>query len=313
MEKFITCNGIPVRVATYGERFSGGSAALLLHGYMESLEVWEKFAGQLGKSVYTVTLDLPGHGFSGAHPEVNSMELMADVVSEVCTQLSADKVAVVGHSMGGYVALALAERYPALVSSLCLLHSTPNADAEEKKLQRDREIALIAGGKKELLVSQNISMMFAADNETRLYEPIADIEACALIADDAGTIASLRGMKERKDMNEFLKTFDKPLLFVFGKKDRYISWETAKALIERFPHAQALVLENSGHAGFIEEEEVTLSALKSFILHGSPYFANHLIISLPLAKTNSMMMMINPTICERSKNLSLGLRPLTIS
>ncbi|MDR0712234.1 MAG: alpha/beta hydrolase [Prevotellaceae bacterium] len=265
MEKFIICRDIPVRVAAYGKHQENGCAVVLLHGYLESLEVWDKLAGQLGKSAYTIALDLPGHGLSGTHPEINSMELTADVVSEVCARQSVSKVAVVGHSMGGYVALALAEKYPSLVSSLCLLHSTPNADTEEKKLQRDREMALIAGGKKEMIASQSIPLMFAADNEARLYEPIADLKTCALIADDAGTIASLRGMKERKDMSEFLMTFDKPLLFVFGKKDRHIPWETAKTLIECFPHAQVLALENSGHAGFIEEEEVTLGAIQAFV------------------------------------------------
>ncbi|MDR1022816.1 MAG: alpha/beta hydrolase [Prevotellaceae bacterium] len=269
MEKFITCSGMPVRVATYGNRSDNGSAALLLHGYLESLEVWGNFAEQLGRHVYTVALDLPGHGLSDTHPEVNSMELMADVAAEACAQLSAGRVAAIGHSMGGYVALALAKKYPALVSSLCLLHSTPNADTEEKKLQRDHEIALIAEGKKETLAQQSISMLFAADNASRLYEPIADIETCALIADDTGTIASLRGMKEREDMNEFLKTFGKPLLFVFGKKDRHISWEAASATVERFPQAQLLALENSGHAGFIEEEEIVLATIKSFALKKS--------------------------------------------
>ncbi|MDR0414124.1 MAG: alpha/beta hydrolase [Prevotellaceae bacterium] len=265
MEKFITCSGIPVRVVTYGNRSDSGSAALLLHGYMESVEVWENFAEQLGRHVYTVALDLPGHGLSGTHSEVNSMELMADVTGEACANLSVGRVVAIGHSMGGYVALALAKSRPALVSSLCLMHATPNADDEEAKRQRDREIALIGAGKREMLVSQSIPLMFAPDNVSHLYEPIAGIEACALIADDAGAIASLRGLKKREDMSDFLKTFAKPLLFVFGKKDRRIPWETACAVAERFPQAQTLMLENSGHAGFIEEEEATLNAVKAFI------------------------------------------------
>jgi pimeloyl-ACP methyl ester carboxylesterase len=72
-------------------------------------------------------------------------------------------------------------------------------------------------------------------------------------------------MKEREDMSEFLSEFSKPLLFVFGKKDCHIPWEVASATIERFPQAQSLALENSGHAGFIEEEDITLNAVKAFI------------------------------------------------
>jgi pimeloyl-ACP methyl ester carboxylesterase len=264
MEKFTTCNGIPVRIAAQGDSLSNGSAVLLLHGYLESLEVWENFARLLGKNFYTLTLDLPGHGLSGSHPEVNSMELMADVVQSVCMQLGVSKVVAVGHSMGGYAALALAKKFPDLVQGLCLLHSTPNPDSAEKKTMRDREIALIEEGKKELLAAQSIPMMFAADNVAKFYEPIADLEANAEIADNRGIIACLRGMKMRGDMNDFLKTFSKPLLFVFGKKDRYISLETAVALMEKFPQAQTLMLENSGHAGFIEEEKLVLEKLTEF-------------------------------------------------
>jgi len=271
MEKFITCNGIPVRIATQGDSLSGDSAVVLLHGYLESLEVWENFAKLLGKKFYTITLDLPGHGFSGSHPEINSMEFMANVVQNLCSQLSVNKVVVVGHSMGGYVALALAKKYPDLVQGLCLLHSTPNPDSEEKKQMRDREIALIREDKKELLAAQSIPMMFAADNVAKFYETIAHLEANAEIAEDEGIIACLRGMKEREDMNEFLKSFAKPLLFVFGKKDRHISFEVATALMERFQQAQTLVLENSGHAGFIEEENLVLEKLVEFTTKTSAF------------------------------------------
>ncbi len=263
MEKFITCSGIPVRITTQGDNLANSSAVVLLHGYLESLEVWENFAKLLGKNFYTTTLDLPGHGFSGT-AEVNSMELMADIVQGVCSHLSVSKAVVIGHSMGGYAALAFAEKYPDLVRGLCLLHSTPNPDSEEKKQLRDREITLIKEGKKELLASQSIPMMFAADNVEKLYEPIADLEANADIADDEGIIACLRGMQAREDMNDFLKTFSKPLLFVFGKKDRHISFDIATTLMERFPQAQTLVLENSGHAGFIEEEKTVLERVTEF-------------------------------------------------
>ncbi|MDR3297312.1 MAG: alpha/beta hydrolase [Prevotellaceae bacterium] len=265
MEKFIIAAGIPVRIATQGDTLPAHSAVLLLHGYLESLEVWDSLARQLGKHRYTLALDLPGHGLSGTHPDANTMELMADVLSDACRQLGVQKACVVGHSMGGYVALALAKKYPALVEKLCLLHSTPNPDSPEKKLQRNREIALIAAGKKEPLVAQSLYLIFAEDNESKHYEAIAELEANALLADDAGIVACLRGMQQREDMNDFLASFDKPLLFVFGKKDRHIAWEAAQGFIQRFPQAQTLVLENSGHAGFIEEEEKVVEGLMGFV------------------------------------------------
>ena len=262
MEKFMKAQGIPVRVY---DSEKGENTIVLLHGYLETLSVWEDFAAELVNCGYRVVcVDLPGHGLSDTADDVNTMEFMADMQAEVLDKLEIKTCFVTGHSMGGYVALAFAKKYPEKTQALCLFHSTPNPDTDEKKENRDKEIELINQGKLDMIINLSVSRMFANDNVKKFREKIQEIEENASIAEAQGIIACLRGMKEREDMNPFLKSFDKPLLLVFGKKDNHISTEVADMLIERFPQASHVFLENSGHAGFIEEAETALQAFTNF-------------------------------------------------
>jgi pimeloyl-ACP methyl ester carboxylesterase len=261
MEYFKICEGIPIYI--YDSK-KGEKTVVLLHGYLETNEVWAEFKELLKPHFRIIVIDLPGNGLSGTNDE-NSMEFMADVVAEVLNHSKINKVTVVGHSMGGYAALAFAEKYGELTEKLCLFHSTPNPDTEEKKQSRDREIALIEDDKLSLILQTNISNMFADDNLLRMEESIAMISENTIISEPKGIIACLKGMKSRKDMNPFLSGFDKPLLFIFGKKDKYIPETVALGLIEKFSNADSLILQNSGHAGFLEEPEISSQKLIEFI------------------------------------------------
>jgi len=262
MEQFIMAQGIPVRIC---DNQKGENAIVLLHGYLETLSVWDEFADKLAEYGYrTICIDIPGHGLSGTNEEINSMGFIADVLNECLNKLKISNCFVTGHSMGAYVALAFAKKYPEKIKALCLFHSTPNPDSEEKKLNREREIELIKEGKIESIIRVSIPRMFANDNVKQFAEKIQEIEENATVAEHEGIIACLRGMKEREDMNLFLKDFEKPLLFIFGKKDNYTPIDMVNELIERFPNAQNIMLENSGHAGFIEEHKVSLDLFVQF-------------------------------------------------
>jgi pimeloyl-ACP methyl ester carboxylesterase len=262
MEYFKTCKGIPIYIS---DTEKGEKTVALLHGYLETSEVWADFAKLLKPHFRVIVIDLPGNGLSGTNRDENSMEFIADVLAEVLNHSKINRATVVGHSMGGYAALAFAEKYGEQTEKLCLFHSTPNPDTEEKKQNRDREISLIEEGKLNLILKINIANMFADENLRKMEEAIAMISENATISESEGIIACLRGMKSRKDMNLFLEKFDKPLLFIFGRKDKYISETAATGLIEKFPNAETLILENSGHAGFLEEPEISSQKLIEFI------------------------------------------------
>lgn len=261
-EKFIMAGATALHVC---DSEQGERCVVLLHGYLESLLVWDEFVPLLYKNVRVVTLDLPGHGISEVKGEIHTMEFLADTVAEGLHALGIGHCTVVGHSMGGYVALALLERHPELLDGIVLLSSTPNADTPEKAENRRREIALVKAGKKDALARVAPEAGFAPQNRRRMQDAIEDLVEQVFITEDEGITALLGGMIARKDRNEVLHRSPVPQLFILGRHDGYIGPEAAEALVAAHPQAQAAWLENSGHMGFLEEPEATAEALLGFI------------------------------------------------
>ena len=143
VEKFIMAGNTPMHVAD-SER--GERCVVLLHGYLESMVIWEEFIPLLYKELRVVTLDLPGHGISLINGEVHTMEYLADCVAKTMEALHIERYSVVGHSMGGYVALAMLDNYSDRLDSITLLSSFATADSEEKCDRRRREIELVKAG-----------------------------------------------------------------------------------------------------------------------------------------------------------------------
>ena len=243
----------------------GERCVVLLHGYLESMLVWDEFISLLKDSVRVVVIDLPGHGVSVVNGEVHTMEYLAECVAEAMKALGIDRYSVVGHSMGGYVALAMAELYPSSLNSVVLLSSTTSADSQEKCDRRRREIELIKAGKKNTLARLVPHAGFAPENVKRLKDYIEDIAELILLAEDEGVMAILAGMIERKSRGEQLRDSGIPHLFIFGRYDYYIPVEVAEEMIAADPGAKVLWLEHSGHMGFYEEPELTANAILDIV------------------------------------------------
>lgn len=261
-EKFIMAGTTALHIC---DSEAGERCVVLLHGYLESLLVWEEFVPQLYKRVRVITLDLPGHGISEVKGEIHTMEFLADTVADGLRALGIARCTVVGHSMGGYVALALLERHPELLDGLVLLSSTPNADTPEKAENRRREIALVRAGKKDMLARVAPEAGFAPENRRRLKDAIEDLTEQVFITEEEGIVALLNGMIARKDRNEVLRDSPVPQLFILGQQDGYIPSEAAEKLISTHPQAQVVRLEHSGHMGFLEEPEAVAQALLRFM------------------------------------------------
>ena len=243
----------------------GDKCVVLLHGYLESMYVWDDFTSLLTPSVRVITVDIPGHGISEIKGEVHTMDMIADVLHEMINSLGIEKVTMVGHSMGGYVSLAFCARYPEQLEGLVLLSSSPNPDTDEKTENRRREIALVRAGKKDVLARVAPETGFAPHNRKRLKSYIDDLVECVHITEDDGIVALLGGMIERVDQNEMLRNSALKQLFILGKHDAYIPVEAAEEFIARNPQAKVAWLENSGHMGFIEEPEACAAALLEFV------------------------------------------------
>lgn len=262
VEKFILAGDTALHIC---DSEVGEKVVVLLHGYLENMLVWDNFVPLLYKEVRVITLDIPGHGISEVKGEIHTMDWLADTLAAALDKLNIEKATIVGHSMGGYMALAFAERHPDRTEGIVLLHSTPYADSEEKKRNRQREISLIRSGKKELLAHTAPEAGFAVENRNRFRTEIEDLQQTVYLTEDAGIVALLNGMIERKAQSEMLHNLGKPILFILGRKDGYIVAEVAEKMVTEHPEARVVWLESSGHMGFIEEANTCAQALLEFV------------------------------------------------
>jgi len=262
MEKFIIAADCAVRVKDTG---GDGPVIVLLHGYLESIEVWDDFIPLLSPPCRVVAIDLPGHGISEVKGEIHTMEFLADVVHGVLGELGIGHCCLAGHSMGGYAALEFLRKYPDMLSGLVLLHSTPNADSEAKREQRQRETDLVLAGKKELLSRTNPPKGFHNENRRRLKKYIDELADQVMITEDEGIVALLRGMSGRRDLNETMQKSALPQLIILGRGDEYITPDVAEAMLVRQPQARVVWLDRAGHMGFLEQPGETARAILDFM------------------------------------------------
>jgi len=248
----------------YYKHIGRGKPVVLLHGFMESLDVWNEIVEELAKEYQVVAIDLPGHGKSGNLGQVHTMKLMAQVVLKVIDSLNLEKVVLIGHSMGGYVVLEFLKNFSHRLAGLVLMHSTPFADSKERKVQRDQMILEIKKGKKIKIAKEHVQKTFAQYNLNKFVRQVGFLKIIAINTNNDGIIAALEGMKERDDYVEVLRDTSMPFLYILGAKDNFISLDI-KDKISLPKNSEVVILSESGHQGYIEEKEKVLINIKEFL------------------------------------------------
>jgi len=260
MSKYIEYRSQNVSFTDTGE----GPVLVLLHGFTESLEIWNSFSEELSKSFRVICVDLPGHGRTANFAAVHTMEFMAEVVHAVLSFCRVQQCVMVGHSMGGYVSLAFTNQYRELLTGLVLFHSQADADDEEARHNRDRTIEIVQKDRTGF-INQFIPDLFAPTNRERLSREIEVLRNQAGSISRKGLVAALEGMKVRNDWRDLLKTLTIPVLFIAGKQDSRITIDKVIEQIALPKHAEELLLDEVGHMGYLEAPEVTLRMIRDFV------------------------------------------------
>jgi len=259
MKNFIDFKGEKLYCQVSGK----GPAIVLLHGFLESGEIWKNFARRLSDSFRVITIDLPGHGLSKNTGKVHSMDEMAEAVRHVLKSLGVTACIMVGHSMGGYVTLAFAEKHPRLLKGFALFHSQAAADSPETRINRDRTIALIEKDHHGF-IKNFIPDLFDPSNVKQFGKEIENLKDLAQATPKEGIIAALEGMKIRPDRQHVLLNSKLPVLFIIGKNDSRIPMEVIIPQTLLPWHSEILLLDHVGHMGFIEASSKTFAALRGF-------------------------------------------------
>lgn len=238
-----------------------GTAVVLLHGFLENKGMWDFYIKDFTKKNRVITIDLLGHGETECLSYVQTMEDNADVVHAVLAELRIRKAIFVGHSMGGYVALAFAELYPDTIKGLVLLNSTAKADSAGRKINRDRAIVAVKQSFVNF-ISLSIANLFSEANRERLSSEIEKVKKEALKTPLQGIVASLEGMKIRQDREVLLHLTPYPKLLILGEKDPVLNYEEAKEQIEKT--TVKMVTFPDGHMSHIENQNQLLIVLLAF-------------------------------------------------
>jgi pimeloyl-ACP methyl ester carboxylesterase len=239
-----------------------GTAVVLLHGFLENKTMWDKYVLALSKYHRIITIDLLGHGETECLGYVHTMEDQADMIFAVLISLRIRKIVLVGHSMGGYVALAFAELYPDYVKGLFLLNSSSRADSDERKINRDRAIKAVKQNHTNF-VRISITNLFSEDNREVLAKEIEKVKLQALKTPLQGIVASLEGMKIRKDREVLLHFAPFPIQLVLGKKDGVLIYDDTIDQIEGTK--VELTTFTDGHMSHIENEKELKIVLLEFL------------------------------------------------
>ena len=239
-----------------------GKPLILLHGFLENSTIWDPFIPKLSIKNRVVCIDLLGQGNTGCIGYIHTMEAMADAVYAVIKHLSIEKSIFVGHSMGGYVALAYAEKHPKSLMGLCLMNSTASDDSDEKKSNRNRAIEAVKHNHA-TFIRIAINNLFRPKNRTLFSKEIKHLISEALKTPLQGIIAALEGMKIRKNRELLFQSLPIKKMMMISKKDPVLDYNQ---LLNQVKNTDIKVVElPDGHMSYIENESNFLYNLMHFI------------------------------------------------
>lgn len=242
----------------------GKETLVLLHGFMENLSIWDDMEAFLSQDFQLVKVDLPGFGQSKVIAENQTMEMMAEELKKLTDFLELDTFHLLGHSMGGYISLAFAEKYPEVLKSFTLFFSTYFADDAEKKNIRQKSLRVIEDNY-QAYANAGIPNFFSINERDALRDKISLAKDIAYTADVKGVLASQKGMMERPDRKSVLEKFEGKILLIEGRLDNAVNAEKTIAELPDRKNIKAYTLD-CGHNGQWEKPSICAAIINAELL-----------------------------------------------
>ncbi len=231
---------------------------ILIHGFGEDSRIWYPFVKPLEQNYNVITPDLKDS-------EGVTMEILAEQINDLLEKENISSCSMIGHSMGGYVTLAFAEKYSQKLNRLGLFHSTAFADSEEKIAARKKNIEFIKKHGSKKFIEQSIPKLFAEESNKKRPDIVKEIISRYSNLSPDSLVHYTEAMMKRPDRIEVLKNFRKPVLFIMGEYDTAIPLEQSLKQCSVPEFSYIYIAAHSGHLGMIEEPEFCLNALQDFL------------------------------------------------
>lgn len=234
----------------------GNRTLVCLHGFLESISMWEGL--RLHEGARLVLIDLPGHGKSTLDG-IDSMQSMAERVKEVLDNESVSEYEVIGHSMGGYVALEL-KQLDDRCQKVVLMNSNVWTDSDQKKEDRKR-VAKLVQTKKDRFISEAIPNLFE-NPESHLEHVKVLIAEAKCISAEAIARASI-AMSERRDFSEEVFSGELEVTVIQGENDAVAPQDRMKPLMVN--QSDRFYVVPSGHMAHLEATELVREITLEFV------------------------------------------------
>lgn len=234
-----------------------GYPVVFLHGFLESNRMWENLMTHL-TNIQAICIELPGHGESELLEENLSLENISEAVKSTILSQTKEEFSIVGHSLGGYVALHLAEDKCLNIEQLVLLNSHPWADEAVKKNDRDRT-AKIVENHQLLFLNEAIPKLYLKPEyyETKINQLIED----ASRMNKKAIIQTLIAMRDRKNKNCVLENWKDRIHIIQGEHDHLINAQKLKKQAEKNNNTFDLI-QDIGHMAHHENEKEVVRLLE---------------------------------------------------
>ncbi len=242
-----------------------GETLVLLHGFCEDKNIWNEFKRPLLSNTKIICIDLPGFGKSLPGKNHSSIELRAEAVLAVLNKEQIEKCYLLGHSMGGYVALSFAEKYSGRLKGIGLFHSSCFADDELKKETRKKVAEFVLKNGSRAFADQLFPTLFAPEFAENHKALISALEEKAATIPEQSIANSSLAMAERKDLSIILKQTILPVLLIIGAKDLAIPLERSLMMAHLPNSAIICLLEQSAHMGMLEEPVKSIMAILNWM------------------------------------------------
>lgn len=241
-----------------------GPVVLWIHGLCESARIWQDLLPAF-PGYRHIFVDLPGCGASqGWAEEAVSIDAIAGVVQEILQLEKAAPAALIGHSMGAYVGLAILDTAPGSLSGICLLHSTAAADTDEKKRNRERGIRVFRQNR-DLFMREFFRNLFAEEQQNRLRDRWMQLFADSAKIPAASVTGTFKALRDRKDRVEVLQRYTGAKYYLIGKRDNVL--DAGELTRQALATGSACISwAGCGHMAFYEDPQACTEGIRRFLL-----------------------------------------------
>ncbi len=238
-----------------------GFPVLLIHGFCETHEIWDSFSNRLSDNYRLICIDLPGFGRSKLLPNGFSLADVASKIIVLLEELKIEACISIGHSLGGYVSLAVAEQRPAILKAFGLFHSTAYADTAERRVSRNKVIEFVSNRGVTPFIESFIPPLFY--NQSNPY--IQSIVRLGSQTNRDTLLAYVMAMRDRPDSTFVVAHFEGAILFIAGEWDAGIAVESIKKQSEMAIRPTVCVLTNTAHMGMFEQPDEAIKYIQVFL------------------------------------------------